>query len=382
VATEATDCTGTNETGECDADAGLCKIHVTIATSGRTGSGPIDVCYNTDDSCSTATVAYCGDVGLLANRNHPPSSSVYIAADLRTVDANDVPISTSEACGFENLPKDCTTDVGSFCCGLTQGAYGATNSTATAFPAGSVYGTTCPLGSGFIELAACAGNDPFAQGTPAPDGNATTIGLIGTRAVTLDDLTTLIAYLPASGTPKQFNTTGTIAPVTDTHYSGGSIGGSQNVSGSGSKGNGGGALAGQAMACSLNIFLSSVGQGPTGGQSLTASNFGGLTIPSSLLCTRRSGENKKLGDFGSPDGDDVCQAFSYPTCVQGLTVSLVLQAANEMLANGSSTTASGCTASDLNNALFNIDNQFDQCGWVIDCPTTQTTAGVFTCGSQ
>src|SRR5262250_1889053 len=103
---------------------------------------------------------------------------------------------------------------------------------------------------GFLPAACSQGCNAFFG-----DPNATTIGIHGTRAVTLNDLQTLIAYLPAGGTAKAFNTTGPIAPGTDTHYSGGNIGGSQNVSGSGSKGNGAGVLAGQTMASELNAYL-------------------------------------------------------------------------------------------------------------------------------
>lgn len=384
--TQDSDCGGTNET-TCDTDIGFCKFVDPINTSGRTGNGAIDVCYTTrSDMCLNAKVAYCDDKND-ANVNHPQETPAFSPAFLRPVDESDVPI---ESCSQNLGPDSCTNEVGSFCCGLTQGAYGAPNSVATAAGTGTCgtcsvtttqscltdancpSGQTCNgatlTGAGFIPAAICQGCNPFTG-----DPNATTIGIHGTRAVTLNDLATLIAYLPAGGTPKQFNTTGPIAPGTDTHYFGGSIGASQNISGSGSKGNGGGALSGQTMACELNDFLSSCGIGPTGGGSFTASGFGGFELPSAgtLVCTKRSGGDKVLGT-----DDDVCQAFSYPNCVEGLTVAQVQACANSQLGTGSN--SCDCTASELTAALNNINVEFDQCGNVIECPESQT-AGVFTC---
>ena len=106
----------------------------------------------------------------------------------------------------------------------------------------------------------------------------------------------------------------------------------------------------------------------------TASGFGGFTLPSAgtLLCTKRSGPDKVLGT-----GDDICQAFSYPNCVAGLTVSQVHDCANDHLANG--TNSCGCSASELTAALNNINVEFDQCGNVIACPGSQTGSGTFAC---
>jgi len=128
------------------------------------------------------------------------------------------------------------------------------------------------------------------------------------------------------------------------------------------------------MACELNDFLSV--------SAFTVSGFRGFTLPSAgtLVCTKRSGDDKTLDT-----GDDICQAFSYPSCVAALTVKQVQDAANCLLATGASNTA-GCpgspsvssSASDLNNALSNANVQFDQCGNVINCGSV-TTAGVFTC---
>ena len=363
------DCSGTNET-ECDTGIGVCKFVDPINTSGRVGSGDIDVCYTTpSDMCLGATVAYCNNVGLLANVNHPVGTTTFSAANLRAVDENDVPI---EDCNPGLTVPDCTNEVGSFCCGLTQGAYGAPNSVATANcpgSPGSCPSTPATAGSncGFIPAACSQGCDAFA-GNP----NATTIGIHdGThKAVTVDNLNTLIAYLPAGGTPGQFKPS---LVGSDTHYASPSAIPDRTTGGTASKGQGGGALSGQTMACELNDFLSACSPPFGGSGTFTASGFGGFTLPSTgtLVCTKRSGPDKVLGT-----DDDVCQAFSYPTCVAGKTVSDVLACANSLLATGSD--SCGCTASELTMALDHINTQFDQCGNVIECPENQT-AGVFTC---
>ena len=381
------ECTGTNET-ECDTDIGFCKyIDPVSATVGSVAAGQIDVCYPVrDDMCLTGVVAYCGNSPgtFVSNATVPMGTQTNAAAGLRAVVSGSgtcsdgtTSCSTDADCSaFQNTKcsyavvectqevADCTNTVGSFCCGLTQGAYGATNSVATAAGNGNC---SNPVGMGYIPAAICQGDNPFTltgnSGTTPP--NATTIGLFGVskRSVTLLDLQTLIAYLPAGGTA------GALASSTgDKQYSGGVITPpTNNPSGSGSRGNGAGVLAGQTMACQLNDFLSDNGFTPSG--------FGGFTLPSAgtLLCTKRSGDDKTLGT-----DDDVCQAFSYASCVGGKTVQQVIDCANQLLAGDSNTC--GCTATELNNALSNANVEFDQCGNVIDCGS-QTTAGTFTCPS-
>ena len=256
----------------------------------------------------------------------------------------------------------CTPEEGSLCCGLSQGAYGAAASLATC---------TTPAcnpitgGVGYLPAAAAAGFDAFTG-----DPNATTIGVHGTKAVTIGpqsgnsiaSLPTLIAYLAATGTPGKFN--GTVR--SDTHYS--SANSIPDPSGGGSKGQGSGVLAGQTMTTSLNIFLSGVAGG------FTPDGFGGFRLPTGAarLCTKRSGPSKVLGS-----ADDVCEAFSYPSCVSGATVSSVLAASNQHLTTGQNSL--GCTASNLASALTNINQQFDQCGNVIACPAEVTATGPFPC---
>jgi hypothetical protein len=368
-------CTSDADCGQCDSGAGLCQFVDSIPTSGRTGNGDIDVCYTTrSNTCSQARVLYCD--GQLANNENPSDTGHYQSTFLRTVglghscttdvDCNDY---SNAHCGYLGLceielndsasctplaPDTCKNEIGSLCCGLTQGAYGAPKSTATyTGTTGDCSGTDL----GFIPAAKCSGYDVFAG-----DPNATTVGDHPTRSVTIDTLDALISYLPTGGTPKALaNNTG------DKHYP------PATSPGGNSKGDGGGTLTGQAMACSINIFLSTNGFGPTGGGSFTPSGFGGFTLPSSgtLVCTKRSGPDKVLGT-----GDDICQAFLYPSCVAGKTVQEVLDCANEQLGTGSN--SCGCTASQLVVALDNQAYAFDQCGNVIDCGS-QTTAGFFTC---
>jgi hypothetical protein len=373
----------------CDTGDGLCKTVQVINTSGRTGNGAIDVCYTVrSDACSTAQVAYCNNQ-CGQNNNASCESNVqlshnntvtFVAADLRTVgDAgtgtgldgdgdndNDVPLNTVGQCAQELVPPDCTNQVGSLCCGLTQGAYGAPNSIATKTPSGSCSSPNCSAtGLGFLPAASCLGCDAFTQ---TNEINATTIGNESTNSVTIADLCTLNNWLPAGGTPKAL-TSGDhdYPPIPSSDRTSG---------GTASKGSGGGALSGQTMGAELNTFLSSCST-PWGGGSFTTSGFGGFTLPGAgtLVCTKRAGNDNVVGT-----ADDICQAFSYPSCVAGKTVDQVVACANECLASGSNpcSNSCGCSAGDLTNALNNINYEFDGCGNVIDCGSI-TTAGLFAC---
>ncbi len=370
----------TNNYSSCTSDANC--------SNGGKCVDQIQVCYATrSNTCATGDVSYCGN--FLVNINEPAQSNAFKPVALRTVDNFDEmectqdsecgpngkcvggnpkrcesPLNTATAC----VPPvtTCKNEVGSYCCSLTQGAYGSPNSVATA--AGTpVDSNTCHnTAKGFIPAAICQGDDPFIGGS-APNG--TTIGSFGSRSVTVLDLKTLQAYLPASGTA------GPLTLDTNKVYSGGVITPpTNNISGSGSKGNGAGVLAGQTMACSINAFLSSATPAFGGGSSsFTAPGFGGFTLPAAnaLVCTKRSGSDKVLGNF-----DDICQAFAYPTCVAGKTVAQVQDCANQVLAGQSNDCA--CSAKDLNVALSNINVEFDQCGNVVACGSI-VNAGVFAC---
>ena len=301
---------------------------------------------------------YCEDDG---NRRavveNPQNTDVFNPAGLLAVDSNGDPADCAVA------DATCVNEVGSICCGLTQGAYGAPNSVATTL--GSNPEDPCSGdGLGFLVSAFCGGCNAF-DGDP----NSSTVGVYPTRSVTIlgtdffDSLNALICYLPGGGSPNALKAT-----TGDKHYP-------PNASCTNSKGDGGGVLTGQAMATSMNAFLSdvcSVEWPNVPPDSFTPSGFGGFELPASgeLVCTRRSGPNKVLGDT-----DDVCQAFGYPTCVAEQSVDDVLSAANTHLGTG--TNGLGCTASELNNALSNINVQFDQCGEVIECGVT--APGVFAC---
>jgi hypothetical protein len=248
----------------------------------------------------------------------------------------------------------CTT-----CCTLSQGAYGAGNSVANCDTAGC---NPISGGTGFIPALISSGNDPFSG-----DPNATTIGCHPTKSVTVDNQSTLIAYLPATTGPGQLTVVG------DQHYStGGAI---PDPQGTGSEGQGGGTLSGQAMTMGLNLFLS----GKTLGSFTVPAGLGLVTFPSAgtLVCTRRAGEDKILGN-----GDDVCQAFSYPNCVAGKTVSEAVGAANAFLCSGNTSgqpsPLNTCTGSELDDALATLIQQYDACGSTITCPVP-VTPGVFSC---
>jgi len=211
---------------------------------------------------------------------------------------------------------------------------------------------------GFLPAAYCAGCDAFGG-----DPNATTMGIHMTKAVTINNLETLIAYLPSSGTPGKFNS----SVGTDTHYATPGAIPDPNPSGTNSKGEGAGTLAGQVSACTLNTYLSNCTP-PFGGanESFTASGFEDFQLPEAgvLVCTKSSGPDKCLGT-----GDDICRAFAYPACVAEMTVSEVHACANYYLAYGSNGgNPCTCTATELTLALDNINTQFNGCGYVIGCP--------------
>ncbi len=245
----------------------------------------------------------------------------------------------------------CTT-----CCTLSQGAYGNSNGIANCNSAGcnSITG-----GQGFItDLIALGGaNDPFSG-----DPNVTTIGCHPTNSVTLDNQSTLIAYLPATTGPGQ------LTVATDQHYS--SAGAIPDPQGTGSQGQGGGTLSGQAMTMGLNVFMS----GKTLNSFLIPAGLGLVTFPpaGTLVCTKRG---------------NVCEAFGYPNCVAGKTVSEAVAAANAFLCAGNTTgqpaPLNTCTGSDVNNALSTLTGQYDGCGQNIACTDNLGNAvvapGEFTC---
>jgi len=325
-------------------------------------NGTITACVDLSQLCLNGPVKYClnghGNQGSAAVVANPQNTGVFIPAKLN-------------GCGASSGPETCTNTVGSLCCGLTQGAYGAVNSVATCL-ADNCNPIVTVTSKGWIPALFDLGTDIFAYTGPR---NATTIGQtgksvsIGTGISTdfLTDLTTLQAYLPATSTPGKFKNNLVSANVVYTApnqipdpKSGGSLG------------EGGGALSGNAMACGLNVFLSGTISGTDGTTTFTPTGFGGFTIGAvsggsvPLICTRRSGPDKILGN-----ADDICQAFLYPNCVGGLTVNQIKADADTFLSTGVS--PHGCMASQLNVALDNINNEFDQCGVVIDCTVAGAT---------
>lgn len=339
--------------------------------------GKIDACYTTrDTSCGDAQVVYCSRY--LGNIANPANSSTRVTAILETTDAQGNELDSPAMC---IPPSTCRNTVGSLCCGLSQGAYGAPNSIATSLGGDSTLNCS-NTNLGFIPAGQCNNCEVFAN-----DPNATTIGIHDTRAVTIGppgggntlsflmDLATLENYLPSGGTPGNFKPS---IVQTDTHYYNGCGTATGQIpdctnGGTSSKGEGGGALAGQSMACGLNSFLSDCTPPFGGSSSFTASGFDGFTLPAAgtLVCTKRAGEDEVLGT-----GDDICQAFLYPTCVAGKTVAQVKAAADKQLAGQAN--GLGCSASALTQALDNINNEFEGCGNVIDCGAV-VSPGVFTC---
>jgi hypothetical protein len=368
------DNTACTDASQCT-DVGVCEVSLecssgdielalqgggTKAVSGtfNSGNGTITACVDLTDTCLDGHVTYCGNYQ--AAVPNPPNTETFIGAKLT-------------GCGASAGPTSCMNTVGSLCCGLTQGAYGAWNSVATC-QADNCNPIVTVNSKGWIPALFDLGVDIFDYN--GGNSNATTIGLtappksvsIGTGVNTdfLTDLSTLVAYLPATTTAGKFNG---LVGGNVTYNAPGQI---PDAKSGGSKGEGGGVLSGNGMACGLNVALSGTIAGTDGTNTFTPSGFGGFqmgalvnnSVP--LICTRRSGEDKILGT-----SDDVCQAFQYPNCVAGLTVSEIKADADAFLSTGIS--PHGCTASDLNVALDNINNEFDQCGEIIDCTAAGAT---------
>ena len=183
-----------------------------------------------------------------------------------------------------------------------------------------------------------SGSSPF-DGDP----NATTIGKHSSgNSVTIDDDATLQQYLPAGG-PSAF-----LPAIGDTHFSSFNPIPANDIKGGVSNGSGGGTLSGQSMAMGLNLFLS----GKTVAGMTYPAGLGGVVIPGSgqPLCTRRATR---------------CQAFAFPVCAQGMTVSALREAANNFLGTGSTGI---CTAGEFNDALDKINQAFDGCAEIVACP--------------
>ncbi len=217
-------CSISNLACTVDADCpNLCSFNDEVIDSARVGTGPINVCYNArEDWCGNAQVRYCEDRG---NRRvvveNPQNTDVFNPAGLLAVDSNGDPADCAVA------DATCVNEVGSICCGLTQGAYGAPNSVATTL--GTNPEDPCSGdGLGFLVSAFCGGCNAF-DGDP----NASTVGVHPTRSVTMlgidffDSLNALICYLPGGGPPNALKAT-----TGDKHYP-------PNASCTNSKGDGG-----------------------------------------------------------------------------------------------------------------------------------------------
>ncbi|MCL5746029.1 MAG: hypothetical protein M1541_19230 [Acidobacteria bacterium] len=228
----------------------------------------------------------------------------------------------------------CTNVVGAPCCSFTQGAYGNEGSAAMCM------GPTCNSITGGQGLIPALASGVFNQGA-AP--NATTIGIYSLKSVTLADYTTLLAYLPGTGTPGSLTITGDNTYSVTTPIPGGGFGG--------------GTLASQTMTSQLNAFISGkTVPGFNAGQPTTftiPAGFSSFTLPAAgtPVCTMGAG--------------GTIRKFTYPACVAGQTIGNVQSIANIQLATGSNAM---CTPGDLTTALDNMNKQFDECAVVIACP--------------
>jgi len=257
-----------------------------------------DTC-TVNDKCTDST---CGGFPLSCDDGNPCTADT---CDSQT------------GCSNASIPG-CGTGGGTLCT-LTQGAYGAGNGAANG-------------AQGWI--------------TSNPSVLPASIGAPGTGAsVTIDTQAGLIAFMPTNGTPSALNPANgdvVISSATDV----------PDPNGSGSNGDGAGTLAGQTLAMTLNIALSSAGANPPGLGSL-------ILTPSFCTCD---------GGTAGP--------FTIPQCVldNAATVNNLLALANQALRGinlaatyACSTPGQFLTYSDITAALDALNNGFDACRTICSC---------------
>jgi hypothetical protein len=232
---------------------------------------------------------------------------------------------TADSCdaqsGCSNIPiPGCGTS--NTLCTLTQGAYGAGNGAANG-------------AQGWVT-------NHLAPNQPLPPWILpASIGATGTgQSVTVNTQTGLIAFMPTNGGPNQLSlANGDVAISTASDV--------PDPQGSGSGGDGGGTLAGNALAMTLNLWMSDHGANPTG--------LGSYQLSASF-CTCKG--NTTAGPFAIPQS--VLDAAT--------TVEDLLGLANQILAGDPPVSQFGVTYSDVDAALDALNNGFDQCRTVCPCP--------------
>lgn len=242
-----------------------------------------------------------------------------------TVDCNDGNPCTADGC---DPGSGCTHDVIPDCgngtlCTLTQGAYGAGNG---------------------------AANGPQGWVTLNPSILPASIGSPGTGlSVTVNNQASLVAFLPTGGTanvlcgnPMPVPCPGdlvinTAADVPDPQAGG-------------SKGDGAGVLAGQALALTLNIALSDNGFNPPG--------LSSLLLPTAPFCTCAP-SSAAAGPF----------AISACILANATTADDLLVLANQALRGVPLTSIDTCLSySDITAALDALNTGFDECRGFCPCP--------------
>jgi hypothetical protein len=331
--------------GDEDLDPGEVLWHFVLISSGcSSASGDLTATFS---GCSTSTspITQGADKcsGGVLHWNIVTDDSCVLEGASTPVDGT--LLNLSHVCpGDEQAPPE-------YFCTLTQGCLGARNSVCNCATPGC--NESFPDDAEHLGYIWGSGCLPVMVGDG--DGNTITIKDDG-------DLCALLVELPAKGTAGQLNETNTYSCTATKSGKDWTVTGTvpddwsassndQNLGGT--EGQGGGVLTGHKLAAVIAQCL--VGRDAF---SVPASPLSDYTIPADE-CTTRAGEDKVVGT-----GDDVCECFTFPDCVQGKTAAAVIDCANEQLGTGSN--SCGCSAGDLATAMGAVNNMFDNCGRVVE----------------
>jgi hypothetical protein len=335
-----TGCHNTGIPGCCTSDAqcadtNLCTINERCVNN-TCVSDPVNCDDNnacTADSCIPSVGCVHVNTGLACDDNNACTINDVCtdsACGGFPINCDDGDLCTADSCdpasGCVHTPiPNCGGQTGNAFCTLTQGAYGASNG---------------------------AANGPQGSVTNNPSILPASIGAPGTGlSVTVNTQASLIAFLPANGTPNVL--CGNPMPVAcpgDLVINGaGDVPDPGNGGSSG--GDGAGTLAGQALAMTLNVALSNLGANPPG-----------------------------LGDFQLPATFCTCDAnggretFTIPQCIldNAVTVNNLLLLADQALRGVPllqlDADAPSClTYSTIETALDQLNLGFDNCRTLCSC---------------
>ncbi|MHC4529931.1 MAG: DUF7507 domain-containing protein, partial [Planctomycetota bacterium] len=302
---------------ECDSTGNVLTVLVSGGTPpyGYSWTSSDDVNWPITGPADTNQITY--DAG-------PVGSNTVICVDIN--DAQDC----NDRCCIE-LDLDCPELPGDTFCTFTQGFWGNAGGTYDGNDTQALLDEYFDLGPGSLTIG---------------DGN---------NSVTLYDADCVLDRLPAGGPPRCLDGLGHVDDdcgssasddLEDWLKSGGK--GKGKGKGKGSEKSGArynNVLMGQVIALTLNMWLD-------GG-------LGGLVLPEGYFCVQPEEEGACAGRWMIP------QAILDAGVV---TVEDLLDLANEELDDCDS----GVNISDIYNAVTTINEAFDECGTIIDCPETET----------